>query len=494
MTQLLYGICFFLISSTLLSQTEKELKAFDSVFYHTAVHVSSANPPRAMYLADSLYTYASNDKQRLKSLMLKADILEKQEKRGEAIQLALEALELAKSENDYSFQARIYGFLSTQYRTIGFLDKGKESIEEGLASSSKIENNDQVIKYRGMANQELAEYALEEKEYYKALEYLRLALMAYEKEENEKFRYFLIGNTEEMFARAQMGLNNNDKALEHFAKANSEINKADAGNSLWAALIYQGYSHALLENKNLDSAHMYLKKALVIAEVGKHGSLKQKVYKTASDYYKQRNQMDSFSKYDTKFNTVLIENNEKKRAMVNSAYLILKGNPKTESNSKIYFIISFVFVLVGGVGIYYKKKKITPTLKNSNNNGNKVADLILPQKTEDEILQKLADFEVSNEFLDKNMSLSVLIGRLNTNNKYFRQILKKHKNKDYNDYINGLRINYIVNKLQTEPEYRNYKISYLAEESGFSSHSKFSADFKKVTQLSPSQFIESIRN
>lgn len=345
-----------------------------------------------------------------------------------------------------------------------------------------------------MANQELAEYALEEKEYNKALEYLRLALMAYEKEENEKFRYFLIGNTEEMFARAQMGLNNNDKALEHFAKANSEINKADAGNSLWAALIYQGYSHALLENKNLDSAHMYLKKALVIAEVGKHGSLKQKVYKTASDYYKQRNQMDSFSKYDTKFNTVLIENNEKKRAMVNSAYLILKGNPKTESNSKIYFIISFVFVLVGGVGIYYKKKKITPTLKNSNNNGNKVADLILPQKTEDEILQKLADFEVSNEFLDKNMSLSVLIGRLNTNNKYFRQILKKHKNKDYNDYINGLRINYIVNKLQTEPEYRNYKISYLAEESGFSSHSKFSADFKKVTQLSPSQFIESIRN
>lgn len=494
MTRLLIGIYFSLISFALFSQTDKEFKAFDSVFYHIAVHVSSANPPKAMHLADSLYTYSVNDKQRLKSLMLKADILEKQERRGEAIQQALEALKLAKAENDYSFQARIYGFLSTQYRTIGFLDKGKESIKKGVAISFNIDDKDQVTKYRAMADQEMAEYALEEKEYETAIEYLQLAMMSYEKEENEKFKYFLIGNNEEMLGRAYMGLNNKEKALGHFSKANTDINNADAGNSLWAALIYQGYANALLETKNLDSAHAYLKKALSIAEPSSHGSLKQNVYKTAADYYNQSNQVDSFAKYDSRFNKLLTENNAKKKAMINSAYNILNENPENKAESKSLYIGIGVVMFLLTASIVFLKKNTLFTPKNlSNGNGNKTADLILSQKTEDEILQKLAEFEVSNEFLDKDMSLSVLIGRLNTNNKYFRQILKKYKDKDYNAYINELRIKYIVNKLETDPEYLNYKISYLADESGFSSHSKFSADFKRVVKCSPSEFIENIK-
>ncbi|HLV38436.1 helix-turn-helix domain-containing protein, partial [Xanthomarina sp.] len=60
--------------------------------------------------------------------------------------------------------------------------------------------------------------------------------------------------------------------------------------------------------------------------------------------------------------------------------------------------------------------------------------------------------------------------------------------------INKLRIQYIVNKLKSDPDYLNYKISYLAEECGFSSHSKFSASFKNVTGLSPSTFISNLTN
>lgn len=483
-----------LLPSFIFSQNDKALKAFDSIFYHIAVHVSSTNPPKAIYLADSLYTYSVNDKQRLKSLMLKADILEKQEKRGEAIQQALEALKLAKAEDDYSFQARIYGFLSTQYRTIGFLDKGKESIRNGLAISFNIDDKNQVTKYRAMADQEMAEYALDEKEYETAIEYLQLAMMSYEKEENEKFRYFLIGNSEEMLGRAHMGLNNKEKALDHFSKANTDINNADAGNSLWAALIYQGYANALLETKNLDSAHAYLKKALSIAEPSGHGSLKQNVYKTAADYYNQINQVDSFSKYDSKFNKLLNENNAKKKAMINRAYNTLKENPENTAESKsLYIGIGVVLFLLIASVVFLKRKTLFTFQNTSNDNGSKTADLTLPQKTENEILQKLEAFETSNDFLDKDMSFSVLIGRMNTNTKYLRQVLKKHKKKDYNNYINELRINYIVHKLKTDPEYLNYKISYLADESGFSSHSKFSADFKRVVELSPSEFIDSIK-
>lgn len=109
-------------------------------------------------------------------------------------------------------------------------------------------------------------------------------------------------------------------------------------------------------------------------------------------------------------------------------------------------------------------------------------------------MRKLDKFEASNEFLNENMSFSTLVAYLDSNTKYLRKILKDNKNTDYNNYINELRIRYIVNKLKTDPGYLNYKISYLAEESGFSSHSKFSADFKRVMNISPSEFISNLRN
>ena len=500
MKRILFCLYFLIISFAAFSQNEAANKAFVSVFYHIAVNVSSSHPLKAMNMADSLYDYSTTERQRLKSIMLKADILEKQEKRGEAILLAQQALKIAEQEKDYSFQARIYGFLSTQYRTIGFFDKGKESIKNGVAISFKIDKKDQVTKYRAMADEEMAEYAMEEKEYEKAIEYLQMAMLSYEKEDNEKFKYFLIGNKEGKLGLAFTVLNKIEKALEHYSRASININKAEAGNTLWAGSIYQGYANVLLKTENLDSAKVYILKALSIAENGNHGTLQQMVYKSTADYYQQANELDSFTKYNSKFSELLEKNSAKKKAMVNSAYKTLNENPEeggeTTSQSEILYISVGVLVLLsifGYIVFIRRKSSLAQSEKISNGNDNKTSKLDLPKKTEDESLQKLNEFEASNDFLDKDMSSSVLTGMLHTNNKYLRQVLKKHKGKDYNNYINELRINYIVNKLKTDSEYLNYKISYLADESGFSSHSKFSADFRNIVGYSPSDFIDTLK-
>ena len=39
----------------------------------------------------------------------------------------------------------------------------------------------------------------------------------------------------------------------------------------------------------------------------------------------------------------------------------------------------------------------------------------------------------------------------------------------------------------------DYKLSYLAEMSGFTSHSKFTIAFKSVVGVTPSQFIENLK-
>jgi AraC-like DNA-binding protein len=65
---------------------------------------------------------------------------------------------------------------------------------------------------------------------------------------------------------------------------------------------------------------------------------------------------------------------------------------------------------------------------------------------------------------------------------------------NFNTYINKLRINYIVEKLKTDPNYIKYRISYLAENCGFTSHTAFATVFKNITGLTPVKFIEFLNN
>lgn len=106
-----------------------------------------------------------------------------------------------------------------------------------------------------------------------------------------------------------------------------------------------------------------------------------------------------------------------------------------------------------------------------------------------DILEKLNIFENEEMFRDQDMSLSKLASYLNTNTNYLSRIINQRYNKNFNSYISELRINYITKKIAENPSYRNYKISFLAEDSGFVSHSAFSTKFKEVTGVSPSQFL-----
>ena len=121
------------------------------------------------------------------------------------------------------------------------------------------------------------------------------------------------------------------------------------------------------------------------------------------------------------------------------------------------------------------------------------ATSVLSDDKEIEILNGLAKFEEKNKFRDVNLSLSSLASSLKTNRTYLSEVIKKNKGKNFNAYINELRINYIVRKLYNNPEYLNYKISYLAEDCGFVSHSSFATIFKSVLGISPSTFIQNLK-
>lgn len=104
---------------------------------------------------------------------------------------------------------------------------------------------------------------------------------------------------------------------------------------------------------------------------------------------------------------------------------------------------------------------------------------MMTPETERKILAKLDKFEEATLFLRNNISLPYVASYCNTNTKYLSHLINNYKHKDFSNYINELRINYILKKLTNNPQYHKYKIAALAEEAGFSSQSKFAAAFKK---------------
>lgn len=115
-------------------------------------------------------------------------------------------------------------------------------------------------------------------------------------------------------------------------------------------------------------------------------------------------------------------------------------------------------------------------------------------ETENKILKKLESFERKQQFLNPSISLGTLALDFKTNASYITYVIKTHKNENLTNYINKLRIDYIIQKMGTNPQYANYKVEYLAQESGFASYSTFKRIFNKKTGMDPSKFIGFLKN
>ncbi|WP_185151918.1 response regulator transcription factor [Chryseobacterium vaccae] len=117
----------------------------------------------------------------------------------------------------------------------------------------------------------------------------------------------------------------------------------------------------------------------------------------------------------------------------------------------------------------------------------------IPDETSKVLLEKLEKFEKSGKFLKKDITLSSLSTSLDTNPRYLSEIIKQYTGKNFNNYLNGLRIQNIIQLLYNEPVYREYKITYLAEYCGFASTKVFTTAFKKETGVTPSYFVEQLK-
>ncbi len=117
----------------------------------------------------------------------------------------------------------------------------------------------------------------------------------------------------------------------------------------------------------------------------------------------------------------------------------------------------------------------------------------LNANTLENILNQLDMFEKENQFLDAQISQVSLSEKLGTNASYLSKIIRGYKEKNYNQYINDLRIDYIVNLLQKDSKMLSKDIKELSAIAGFGNSESFSDHFKRKLKMSPTLFIKMMK-
>lgn len=501
-----------LLSANTLAQTNKGANKFDSIYFETAVHVSATDINRAIAIADSLYTHSESELHQLKALMLSSTLFQQKGEMKKSIQYATMADKIAVKNKFYDWEARIAGFLSTQYRILGLYEQGEVYLEKGKNVSKLIENEQIKILYLGLIFQETAYYEMEYGQYERAHKAVKTAEGHFVRLADEVNKNYFLATNEDLFGRTCVGLKRWDEALKHYNTAIERMEEIMQQDAMLNGFVHSGLGRVYFEKNEPLLAIEHLKKAEQIVEQSDHLELKIEVYKTFSDYYKSVDDYKNYAVYHDNYMDAFQANEKKKKQSIDNFVNTIQKRDKTLSfNYRLFVIVSIVlFVIVIAIVIWHRRSKkrdferfklIMKKLKEQNRDHNtSIAESeesvnrdkkrLISEAVESKLLIDLDEFEKTERYTDNQISLPMLAGILNTNTKYLSYVLKTHKSKDFNTYINELRIRYIIEKIEQNDVFKNYKISYLAEEAGFSSHSKFSAIFKSVTGFSPSTFLD----
>jgi len=116
----------------------------------------------------------------------------------------------------------------------------------------------------------------------------------------------------------------------------------------------------------------------------------------------------------------------------------------------------------------------------------------LPEETKQTILDGLKKLEAKEFFLKQECNSYNVAKKINTS--YLSKVINEHFGKNFNTYINDLRINYAIVRLKNDVIFRSYSIQSIAEELGYKSADSFTKYFKKDTGLNPSFYIKEIKN
>jgi ligand-binding sensor domain-containing protein/AraC-like DNA-binding protein len=109
-----------------------------------------------------------------------------------------------------------------------------------------------------------------------------------------------------------------------------------------------------------------------------------------------------------------------------------------------------------------------------------------------ELYEKLASYmKAEKPYTNQDLKISDIAQALGVSSPVMSFLFNQYLHQSYYDYINEYRVAEFK-RLVSEPEYSRYTLSALAELCGFSSRASFFRSFKKITGITPNEYINSV--
>ncbi|AZA74276.1 helix-turn-helix domain-containing protein [Chryseobacterium indoltheticum] len=518
----LFSLIIFFLFLILHSQDKEK---FDKIYVKTYLETSQKDFNKALKIADSLFINSADPLLKTRSLMLSASLYQQKGDYKKAVDFALLAEKTITETDDISWKVRVYGFLASQYRILKLYDLSKKYIDEAMTSSKKLGDSLARKQVVGLMMQEKAYFEIQNKNFKKAVLHVK---SSQELLKNVKKNHdFFTANNEQLLGLCFYHLKDYKTSLQHYNEAERQLKNLP--ESFLIGLVYNGIANTYMDMGNFKDAERELQKARVIADKTQYLNLKTEIYDTAQRLYLAKMDVNKIQEYKFKHDRAQdqldIGTSQFYNASLKDAET--KSTVANNNSSAKNMVIIFVIILLAVFCIYFlyykkaekrtyvrfkaiiaelnKRRALESESDNLKDSGlesapphrtaENVEDLpMMTIGTEEKLLDYLEKFEKSDQYLKNDISLPGLAAYCKTNTKYLSRIINIHKGMDFNNYINKLRIQYIIEKLNNEPEYMKYKIATLAEEAGFSSQNKFATIFKKVTSISPSVFIKYLQD
>ncbi|MCD9855720.1 helix-turn-helix transcriptional regulator [Epilithonimonas sp. JDS] len=507
-----YYIVFFLFSFMIQTKAQKySPKQIDSLIRSTTAlsdKKKSLEIGFEAYRQSEKINYSLGKLRALNSILYDYQYLGNDKK---TIEYANRLRKEAKQEKDYYHESEALISLSYVYAYSSFYKRCDETLEEAKVVAANIKG-DQYYEIMGEIYQCKSDLERLKKNLDQQLHYDRIALNTFSKIEKPKLRdYFLFAQYLNI-SISYVDVKKNDSAVYYAREALTYSKTADDPIRTINATFGMADIYFTIGKK--DSAIHYYKKVLPLLVKTNSPSKLEIIYNNMATMYYQLNDTKNYVYYSKLASEITKNNRASKDLTVNQVSNDILANEKEEQKGQLFLIIAgfavvILIIIFFTVKLFFRYKKVKELKRTTELNlieeyeakllekqeirkieKEQISSLHISDDKERELMKKLSSFEKKEQFLSPEISLSSMASTFNTNVNYLSKIIKKHRDHNFSSYINELRINYITNKLRSNPEYLNYKIAYLAEECGFTSYSSFVSIFKQQTGITPSKFIE----
>ena len=504
-------IIFVLLSAFAFPQEANLKKEIDSLLILAnatgdSIQQKAIEVSEQAYLKSKAINYAEGI---LKSRMLSSRNNYDLGKFKETLFFAAELEKEAKKNRRPEYISEAHRLKAMAYTELGFFRESELEINKGLFTADEISDQNLKELRKGFLY-ETKSFNLDRnnKPLDSVILYHNLALDAFKRiDNNTGNRNFCLS-----LVYSNLGLcyarNGNLKLGEDYLLKSMELSKS--GSSQVRSFAFLELGNLYKDQKEYTKAIEYYEKGILLSSKINQPYTLRNLYQGISDAYSEQGKIDHALKYLRKYTylndslllvekksieapiqTMISEKEEEHEIFVNRLFILIL-------TAAVIVLIIFSILIIHNRKNNRKYKQLIENLTEAKNNKStdstplKEGFTIL-ESTEIDILKRLQQFEKSKKFLKRETNLSYMAVELHTNTKYLSDIIKKHKGKNFNNYLNGLRIAYITKKIYEDKIYCDYKTSYLAEECGFSTRELFARIFKQETGVSPSFFINEAR-